>query len=175
MHKLFPSQQPNEKIYITARQHWFVLFKKVLIIAILFVAPALLQPLLNNTPTGFQGSEISALLTLLRDLYWSGLLLALFVVWSIWYLNLYIVSEERVVDIDQLGPLKRVVSELNLESIEDVSSETVGIFGNFLNYGNVYIQTAGASERFEFDSVPDPANVANIILTLYEAQGNSKK
>ncbi len=173
MHKkLFPSQRPDEKLFIVARQHWFILFKRLMIVFILFIVPLIIIPLLLNAGSGLANNDISSLVYYLRDVYWTGLFVAAFVVWAIWYLNLYIVSEERVVDIDQLGLLKQVVSELNIETVEDVTSETVGLFGSFLNYGTVHIQTAGASERFEFENVPDPANVANVVLTLFEAQND---
>jgi len=79
-----------------------------------------------------------------------------------------------VVDIDQHGLLKHEVSELNLDAIEDVTSETIGIFGNILDYGTVYIQTAGAKERFEFDKIHHPKKVASVILTLYEQRKKNK-
>lgn len=166
--KLFPSQQPNEKIYVAAREHWFILFMKYLAIFVLAVLPLpiklfVIDPLEVSTDT-------SSLLGLVSQLYYLGLLAAAFMVWVLYYLNLHIVSEKRIVDIDQRGLLKHEVSELNLETIEDVTSDTKGLFGNILNYGTVYVQTAGAVERFEFENVANPSKIANIILTLYEHQ-----
>lgn len=170
--KLFPSQKPDEKLYIVARQHWFILFKRFVVVFILFLIPFFIIPIILNTGSVAVSDNIRSLVYFLRDVYWTGLFVAAFIVWAIYYLNLYIVSEERVVDIDQLGLLKQVVSELNIETVEDVTSETIGLFGSLLNYGTVYIQTAGASERFEFENVPNPAEVANVVLTLFEAQND---
>jgi hypothetical protein len=69
----------------------------------------------------------------------------------------------------------REVSELNIETIEDVTSQNVGVFGNILNYGTVFIQTAGAAQRFEFHNVPHPGEIASLILQLYEAHSNTSK
>jgi hypothetical protein len=168
MSKLFPSQQPNEKIYVAAREHWFRLFLKYFIIFLLVLVPIPIK-LFVVDPLDVS-SNTSTILALISQVYYLGLIVASFLIWVLYYLNLHIVSEMRIVDIDQRGLLKHEVSELNLETIEDVTSDTTGLLGNVLNYGTVYIQTAGAVERFEFENIADPAKVANIILTLYERQ-----
>jgi hypothetical protein len=80
-----------------------------------------------------------------------------------------------VVDIDQVGLFSHVVSELHIDKIEDVTSETEGIFGTIFNYGQVFVQTAATIERFEFDNVPNPAGIEKLILDLYEQNSNFAK
>ena len=173
--KLFPSQQPNEKIILIAREHWFRLFIKVFAIALLSLLPWAFQALLVDS-TILSRSETAALIAAaVTNIYYLGLLISLFIVFVLYYLNVHIVSEQRVVDIDQTGLLSHEVSELNIETIEDVSSHTKGLFGNILDYGTVYVQTAGGTERFEFDNVPNPANIASTILDLYEKHGQKEK
>lgn len=173
--KLFPSQQPDEKILIVVREHWFRLFIKVAVVALLLLLPAILRALLGDDLPLLDTERGAAIIALVLRFYYLGLLLALFVVWILYYLNLHIVSEERIVDIDQTGLLNHIVSELNIETIEDVSSQTTGLFGNLLNYGTVFIQTAGATERFQFEKVPNPARIASVILELYEQQTTREK
>jgi hypothetical protein len=168
--KLFPSQRPNEKILLVVREHWFRLFLKLFVIVLLAALPFLVRYLLSvsSTMLAYIQNPGLAIMTLIFQLYYMALLVALFVVWALYYLNLHIVSEERIVDIDQVGLLNHVVSELNVETIEDVSSQTTGLFGNILDYGTVFIQTAGATERFQFENVPHPSQIASIILEVYE-------
>lgn len=166
-HKLFPSQQPNEKIYLVFREHWFRLILKFSIVVILGFLPLILWSLLPTLMTNL-AEDYGVIMSILSRIYYLGLLLAAYLIWVLYYLNMGIVSEFRLVDIDQRGLLKHEVAELNLDSIEDVTSDTVGLFGNILNYGTVYIQTAGTTERFEFDKIGNPKKVASIILTLYE-------
>ena len=166
--KLFPSQQPNEKIYVAAREHWFRLFIKYFVILLMLLIPIPIKIFVVD-PLNVESSA-NTILMIISQVYYLGLVVASFLIWVLHYLNLHIVSEMRIVDIDQRGLLKHEVSELNLETIEDVTSDTTGLFGNILNYGTVYVQTAGTVERFEFENIPNPAKVANIILTLYERQ-----
>ena len=169
--KLFPSQLPDEKIVIAVREHWFILSFKIFIIALLSLLPLLFKFLLTESGILDSNEIISQIVFTFETVYYLGLLVALFIVFVLYYLNLHIVSENRVVDIDQIGLLSHEVSELNIETIEDVSSHTTGVFGNLLDYGTVYVQTAGGTERFEFDNVPNPAQIASTILDLYEKHG----
>ncbi len=172
--KLFPSQQPNEKIYLIFREHWFRLFVKLFIVAIFASVPTVISMSSFNLATILPMEITSQLVVLLNVLYYLAILLVTFIIWVLYYLNMGIVSEYRLVDIDQKGLLKHEVSELNLDAIEDVTSETIGLFGNILDYGTVYIQTAGATERFEFDKIHHPKKVAGIILSLYEQRKKDK-
>ena len=172
-HKLFPSQQPNEKVYLIFREHWFRLLIKLAAVGLLALLPPLLRMLFIGSETLFETDQARLIALLFVQIYYLGLVITVFFIWVLYYLNLGIVSEFRLVDIDQRGLLKHEVSELNLDSIEDVSSDTVGLFGNILDYGTVYIQTAGTTERFEFDKIHNPKKVASIILTLYEQRKKS--
>ena len=173
--KLFPSQQPNEKIVLAVREHWFRLFSKIALIAVLSLIPFIVRLLLFETDVLRLTPTIDSVITVFSNVYYLGLLVALFIVFVLYYLNLHVVSEERIVDIDQVGLLFHEVSELNIETIEDVTSQTKGLIGNVLDYGTVFIQTAGATERFEFENVSNPANIAKIILELYEQHGDKPR
>jgi hypothetical protein len=85
-----------------------------------------------------------------------------------YYLNTYVITIDRIVDINQVGLFNHTISELNLEKIEDVTSEVHGILGHIFDYGTVYVQTAGTVDRFEFDNVPNPGKITKVILGLYE-------
>ncbi len=173
--KLFPSQQPDEKIILIVREHWFRLFSKVFVVAILSLLPWVFKLLLVDTDVLDRSITAGAIATTVINVYFLGLMVALFVIFVLYYLNIHIVSEERIVDIDQSGLLFHEVSELNIETIEDVTSQTKGVIGNILNYGTVFIQTAGATERFEFDNVPNPERITKVILELYEQHGKKEQ
>ncbi len=165
---LFPGQQENEQIYLLTRRHWMVLALEILVWLIFvtvllgfdsFVAPQFSS--LEQAP----GLQIASLF---KTIYLMFLLAALFSIWILYYLNYQIVTNERVVDVTQRNLLHHTTSELHLSRIQDVTAEIKGILGNFFNYGNVYVQTAGETTRFEFDRVPNPHAVAKLILDLYE-------
>ena len=173
--KLFPSQRPDEKILLVVREHWFRLFLKLFLMVLLAALPFVVRYLISGNILSLAKEETLSVVNLILQLYYLALLVGLFIIWVLYYLNLHIVSEERIVDIDQVGLLNHVVSELNVETIEDVSSQTTGLFGNILDYGTVFIQTAGATERFQFENVPHPSQIAGLILEVYEKGQHREK
>lgn len=174
MQKLYPSQQPNEKIMLVVRETLFLLFVRIAFVFILILIPAIIGALVSAFDLIAISEEATSLISVGVQLYYLGTLIALFIILTLYYLNINVVSDQRIVDIDQRSLLYREVSELNIETIEDVTTETKGLFGNIVNYGTVFIQTAGARERFEFNNVPQPDAIASLILQLYEQHDKKK-
>lgn len=80
-----------------------------------------------------------------------------------WYYNVYIITDERVVDVDFISLLHRNISSAKLNNIEDVTSTAGGALQTVFDYGTVTIQTAGSKPEIEFEDVPHP----NMIVQLF--------
>lgn len=85
-----------------------------------------------------------------------------------YWLDVFIVTDMRVLDIEQQGLFSRTVSELRLFRVQDVTAEIKGFWRTMFNYGNVFIQTAAEKERFEFINIAKPNEIAKMILDLAE-------
>jgi hypothetical protein len=83
-----------------------------------------------------------------------------------YYLDVWIVTNERVINIEQKGLFSREVSEKELHKMQDITSDVDGFWATMLNYGDVYIQTAGEKERFVFKHIPFADEVARRISNL---------
>jgi len=64
------------------------------------------------------------------------------------------------------GILFRNISEATLANVEDVTHTVSGTLQVVFNYGDVIVQTAGEQREFDFESVPSPARVQDIISDL---------
>lgn len=91
--------------------------------------------------------------------------LAIGTVW-IWRRNKVVVTNQHIVDIDQLGLFNRTVSTLRLEEIQDISAAVKGPLQTFFQYGTILIQTAGERENFVFDYVPNPYELEHYVLEI---------
>lgn len=91
-----------------------------------------------------------------------------FVMFMDYWLDIFIITEKRIIDIDQTGIFSRTVSELRLNRIQDVTAQVKGFWQSMFDYGDVYIQTAGEIERFHFENIPHPNHLAKEILELVE-------
>lgn len=153
-HLFFPGQQAQEQILFITRRHWILLARDVAVV----VALGLLSLFLPD----------DAVMNLLKFVFSMFLLAALFTILVLYYLNMQIVTNERIVDITQKNLLSHEVSELRLDRVQDVTAEIRGVFGTIFGFGHVYVQTAGEITRFEFDNIPNPKKVVKLILDLVE-------
>ena len=83
-----------------------------------------------------------------------------------YFLDMWIVTNERIINIEQRGLFSRVVSEMRLNQVQDISSHTHGFLETFLTYGDVTIQTAGEKLQFHFKNIDNPDDVKIAISGL---------
>jgi hypothetical protein len=163
----FETQQDDETVLLFLRQHFVLNVPWIILTIFLLFAPVILFPLLGRAmlPVAFPGGYI-VIAVLGWYLVTFGFAFASFLKW---FFNIYIVTNERIVDIDFLHLLYKQFSEARLINIQDISYKTGGIIETMFNFGHVLIQTAGTAPNFDFDSVPNPQQVVKIISEAGEA------
>lgn len=160
----FESQETGEKIILLLRQHLVVLVLPILTILILLVLPVFVSPVLSFLKLDIK-TFLSDIQILLLMVFWYLLVFAFSIYRFIfWYFNVYILTNERIIDFDFKGILSKSSSFAKLMQIEDVSPKMIGFFSTFFNYGDIFIQTAGEQREFDFLKVPRPDQVAQRIL-----------
>ncbi|MFZ2970973.1 MAG: PH domain-containing protein, partial [Minisyncoccia bacterium] len=102
-------------------------------------------------------------------IYYGFLWISVFIKWVDYYLDVWIVTDMRLLDIEQVGFFSRKVSEVDLKRIQDITSEVTGMMESMFGFGNVFIQTASEETRFKLKSIPHPVTTRKIIIDLYEA------
>lgn len=165
--RYFPSQKSGEKIFLLLRRHWFS-YVAFLLIGLIMSIPLIvfiIYWILNEQNFTSLVLNLSILITSAYFLFILGLLFYGFIDY---YLDVYIVTNERIVDIEQNGFFRRKIAELHLHQIQDVNAQVNGAFATLLHYGNIYIQTAGERENFIFRAVPNPYRISKIIVDLHE-------
>ena len=169
----FPSQHPNEDVLRVIHRHWFNIlshFFIILIFSFLLIASLLVFPILF--PEMFNAANARFFL-FVENTFFIFIWLFGFLVWIDYYFDVWIITNERIVNIEQKGLFVRHISELNFQNIQDVTAAVEGILPTVLNYGDVSVQTAGAENRFLFRQVPDPYKVKDMIMNL--AKSTDKK
>lgn len=166
--KFFSELRQDEKIYLVLREHWILPLVKVAFWILLMISVGLAEGLLQSWIPFFYEDLPQALFTVVRSMFAIAASLGLFIIWVMYYLNVQIITDERIVDINQKSLLSHQTSELNLDRFQDVTTEVVGPMANLFDYGVVRVQTAGEMKNFVFNNIPNPHKVAKIILELYE-------
>jgi membrane protein YdbS with pleckstrin-like domain len=86
------------------------------------------------------------------------------------YWNAFIITNMRVVDIDQRGFFNRLVSDASFDKIQDISYSVRGVLGTVFNYGNVCLRTAGSSATLDLMRVRDPKSLHHLIAEAIAKQ-----
>jgi len=93
-------------------------------------------------------------------------LLVFFIHFIDYYLDIWIVTNDRIVDIEQFGLFSRSISEVDLFRIQDVTSYVKGFFPTFFNYGDLHIKTASSNIEIVFKQIRDPNHVREHLIKL---------
>lgn len=158
---------PDEKLVFVLRPHPLTFVKPALLFLLMLVLPPVAYFLLiGDKIASIQNPLLQIGAVLLAGVYYLCTWLFFFSQFTDYYLDIDIVTDDRILDIEQRGLFNRVISELNLARIQDVHSEVKGIISTMFNYGTVHIQTAGEEENFVFEKVADPNGVRQKILEL---------
>lgn len=170
VHPVFPGQFPDEEVAFVIRRHWSIIMNYVMrligahiLAAVVFIFLVfLLQWEIPND------GILYILMVMVVSSYFLGAWLFYIHEFIDYHLDLWVLTNQRIVSIEQNGLFKRTVSELNLSKIQDVTYEISGKVQTFLDYGTVFIQTASEKERFSFDQVAHPQNIARQIIDAIE-------
>ncbi len=93
--------------------------------------------------------------------------ISLFIKLTNYYLDSWIITNKRIVDIDQKSLFSRSTATLNMDKIQDVRVEVGGLLRTILGIGTLHIQTAGSETVFVIPDATSPEKVKNIIIDLY--------
>lgn len=164
-----PNHLPGEKVEKIVHPSFILFFGKILYAVVLLVMPYILfRAFLFVLPSLAEHELVQPLFMLGGSAYFLFIWLFLFFNFIDYFLDIWIITNKRIIDIRQNGLFSRTVSEQHLDKIQDISSEIKGFIHTAFNYGNLYIQTAGEKERVEFNDVPNPERIRDIISKLSE-------
>lgn len=162
----FRGQRQDEEVIQLIHQHPWAMFRPglfaslgVAFIVIMFVYFSISQP---STWTLFILGPIIAL-------YFGYH-------WFLWWNNLYIVTNQRVIVIAQRSIWSRRIEDYSLEKIQSVASDTSGAAGTILNFGIVSLAIMGIKEPIVLSYIEDPRAVQEAILdATKEAESSGVK
>ncbi|HOY56082.1 MAG TPA: PH domain-containing protein [bacterium] len=165
---LFPGQEPNEKIILILRKHGWVFLKIVFFYLVLSLLPWLAHYLIQQYTELLAAGTLTIILNLLTSIYYIYILTFFFRAWIDYYFDVGVITNERIVDIEQNGLFSRNISALRLYRVQDVASQVRGFLPTLLHFGTVSVQTAGSVPRFIFDEIANPYETSKNILELVQ-------
>ncbi|MBI3627389.1 MAG: PH domain-containing protein [Candidatus Sungbacteria bacterium] len=154
----------NEAVQMVIRRHWWALLTPSVSALALLILPALVVIFGQN----IMGAIDPAMMRFGIAVYFLLLSVFVFTLWVEYYLDVWIITSRRIIDIDQLGLFRRTISEFPLDRIQDVTVEVKGIIPTLLRFGDLKVETAGHLKSFVLLDAPNPEAAKNLLLSNVE-------
>jgi hypothetical protein len=159
VNKHFEDQLDNEEVLLVFRKHPVVM-RRGLVISMLCllvgVLPSLIKPVISYFFIGLGIGFIVGLLVMMP--YWIA-----------WFYSVYIVTNQRLIQITQKGLFHKSVVDIGLNQIQMVNYEINGLQETLLGFGTIIIQTYMGD--LTIHDAHHPKKVQKEILGILRNQG----
>ena len=157
------SLRPDEEMVAILHHHPITYLKQIFITVVLILAAFFLMFELFS----WGGIGVALFLALLSTgLIYGGR------EFFTWYSNVFIITTERIIDIDQKGFLHKTVSEISYDKIQDISYSVIGLKQTIFKLGTIKIQATGAALLIK--SIKEPAKVNQLLADMVKEQTGKK-
>ncbi len=164
----------GEIIIGTFRKHWILPAINTAVVSILFLIPVVALLFLVGETITTEYFEITfrleepSVAVFIISLWGLFLWIRFFSFWTDHHLDGWVLTNKRVIDMEQRGFFRRESASFRLERLQDVTTEVKGIIATLLKYGDVHVQTAGTDREFVLRHATNPKHVKEKILAEHD-------
>lgn len=158
------SQNEGEKIIKTMHRHPLTFFRDAIGSIFLFFASLVVMIMFFYVPLVLPIAFLVFVFSIIGGFY----------SYFTWEKDMFLITNQRIVDIEQKTLFSKSQKEAYLEKIQDVSFEIKGILGSLFNYGTVSIQTASDSV-LTLNDVASPESVQKIIFNIVKEESSKSQ
>lgn len=152
----FRGRRDGEQVVIVARYHAWLLMPIVYIWLLVFGLVALAF-------WWFGASRVTSIVITILAV--GGIIYTVYQ-WFIWNVSNYIVTNQRVIRIEQISLFNREISEAEIERIQEISSEIKGPIRTLFGFGTVKIRTASDAGKMDLEDVTNPYDIQQEIVRI---------
>lgn len=172
--------EPDEHVILQVRKHWIVfavhaislLFAAFIPFILIALIKIFVPQLLNLNLSGNQ----SALFLFFYTLWILALWILFFIDWTKYYLDVWYVTEKRIIAIDQRRIFDREVSNLHFDKIQDITLDVHGFIPTMLGFGDIKVQTASEDSReFNITTVRHPDEIRRVIFSQQNKMAENRE
>ena len=159
------NMRPWEEVLMVVKRHWIV----YVMLFIYFFSGVIVTFMI------FFFFWLNTWWYMLNIILWLILSIILYIEWLNHELDMYVVTNNRVIGLEQIAFLNRAVTECNLWQIQEVNSKAKWLFANIFNYWTLSIQTAGSKTTLKMEFCPDVMQTSRKILNVVDNYRDEKK
>lgn len=165
--------ESGEHLIVAVRKHPLIFIGNLIPFAILAALPTLLPELISfvqssGSPAGTWLDALSLNNPWMRfivGIYWLFVWMGAFSTFTDFYLDQWVVTNHRVIRIDQSGFFDRQVGTVHLNRVQDVQSDVRGLFGELFGFGTLSVETAGDDAgRFRIRGIANVRSLRDLIM-----------
>jgi uncharacterized membrane protein YeaQ/YmgE (transglycosylase-associated protein family) len=150
--------QKGEEVIVVLRRHIVYLARNMAGTVILGFVGALLLGWLASVAGALQ-----TLLTIVLVLWVIGSILAALLLWYRYQNDLWVVTNQRLIDSVQRHPFNKQITSTDLINVQDMSIVKNGVLATAFNYGDLRCQTAGTASIFTLSGIADPSDALTVV------------
>jgi hypothetical protein len=147
-----------EEVKMVIRRHWIVF----VLLAIHWFVGIMINVILYAT------FWFELWVNIFNLIYLNGFIVFMYINWINHELDMYVITNSRIIWIEQVSFLNRQVSQCALNDVQEANTKTKWFFSNMLDYGDLTIQTAWNASNFRMEFVPDALGISRKVLNIAE-------
>lgn len=165
--------ETGEHLIRAVRKHPLIFIGGLIPFALLAWLPTLLPEAVNllQSSGGPAGAWLNAIsfdnpwARFVIGIYWLFVWMGAYHTFTDLYLDQWVVTNHRIIRIDQSGFFDRQVSSLHLNRVQDVQTDVHGLLAELFGFGTLSVETAGDdSGRFRIRGIANVRNLRDIIM-----------
>ena len=149
--------EKDEQIVYEIRRHPLVFYTEIAAIIFASILPLLVAVVLMALDiqiSFLQGA--GSLFTFFYALWLLVMLWAAEILWTSYFLDIWVVTTKKIIDVEQEGLFGRRTAFLHLDRIQDITVSVRGLLPTILKYGDISVQTAAQQGEFFIHNIPHP-------------------
>lgn len=168
--------EADEEVLRIVRKHWFIIVSELIGVVVFALTPIILLIIGIELPKIVGGIDIhaeayTAHITFAIATWLLLSTLSAFVVWTHYYLDLWVITDRRIIAVEQIHFFNRSVAIFRLERLQDIEFSINGLVQTFFNFGTLSAQTAGHHEaNFKSTGMPSPDELQAVIQKAMDAR-----
>ncbi|MBY0111121.1 PH domain-containing protein [Patescibacteria group bacterium] len=162
--------QPGEHILASIRKHWLVYVGGAIPYAVFAYLPVIVielfarNDLLSQSGAAVYVSYENPWILFVLGIWWLFVWMAAFSDFMRYFLDVWIITNKRIIDVEQHDFFSREVTSLFLDRVEDVTMDVTGFFHTLFGFGTITAQSAGATEKITLPGIGNPKHVRDLLM-----------
>jgi len=163
----FATQKSTEKVYALIRKHWITNINWVFRYILYSILPIILIILVIGLKLNTTFLSLKAFFLIIM-IYYSFIFTNIIRLFFNWYFNLFFITDERIIQYKFKILGKYIISEINLENIDDIKQSSGGFLGQFLDFGDLEVCGENVNTQMFLNKIAKPTEIRTIVTDLFK-------